>query len=89
MEQVKLPKPTRGIIAQIAKETGISVTAVLKRYHKADPVTVLKVATLEQDLLQQRINAINQFARAIAVSSTQTSSEILNVVKAMQSEPHE
>ena len=70
MEQAKLPKPTRGIIAQIAKENGVTINAILKRYQKADPIIVLKVATLEQDLLKQRINAINEYARAIAWQSS-------------------
>ncbi len=70
MEQVKLPKPSRGIIAQIARETGVTINAILKRYQKADPIIVLKVATLEQDRLQQRINAINEYARAIAWQSS-------------------
>lgn len=61
-----MPKPSRGIMAQIARERGVSVTAVIKSYQKRDPATVLAVAKLERKRKAQQRKAIQTLIKSMS-----------------------
>ena len=61
-----MPKPSRGIMAQIARERGVSVTAVIKSYQKRDPATVLAVAKLERQRKAQQRKAIQTLIKSMS-----------------------
>jgi hypothetical protein len=63
-----MPKPSRGIMAQIARERGVSINAVVKSYMKRDPATVLAVAKLERQIKRQRRKAIQTLIKSIDAS---------------------
>ena len=63
-----MPKPSRGIMAQIARERGVSVTAVIKSYQKRDPATVLAVAKLERQRKAEQRKAIQSLIKSMSTA---------------------
>jgi hypothetical protein len=48
-----MPTPARGIIADMAREAGISSEGMRKRYMRGDPKTVVEVARRTRQRLQE------------------------------------
>lgn len=60
-----LPQVTRGTFAKIAKEMGITRSAVHQKYHKGDTEVINRVAQIEREILKNRRRAALNLAKAL------------------------
>ncbi len=69
MTTPKLPKPSRGILAAIAKERGISLPATMKNYYKGKPEYVNRVVELENEYDIERRKALMNYAKSLGFTT--------------------
>jgi hypothetical protein len=69
MDKPKLPKPSRGILAAIAKERGITLPAVMRHYYNGKPEYVNRVVELENQYDIERRKALMNYAKSLGFTT--------------------